>query len=200
MSNNLSRIQTKRKAGSERVTSEGTDLGFDLLGFWQWSSSDLVSNATRGVLAEYIVARALGIDTGGVRDEWAAHDLTTSSGVKIEVKSAAFMQSWAQKKPSSITFRVAATHAWNPETAVVSTKAKLQADIYVFALFHHKDKATIDPLNVSQWCFYVLPSCALNACSQKSITLKSLDKLHGRGVAYSELPGAVAGAANKINM
>jgi len=59
MSNNFGRIQTKRKTGSERFTSEGTDLGFDLLGFWQWSRSDLVSNATRGVLAEYIVAREL---------------------------------------------------------------------------------------------------------------------------------------------
>jgi hypothetical protein len=35
MSNSLGRIRTKRKTGSERVTSEGTDLGFDLLGFWQ---------------------------------------------------------------------------------------------------------------------------------------------------------------------
>lgn len=199
MPNNLGRIQTKRKTGSERVTSEGSDLGFDLLGFWQWSRADLVSNATRGVLAEYIVAKALDIDTGGVRDEWAAHDLTTGSGVKIEVKSAAFMQSWSQKKPSSITFRVAATHAWDPETNEVGAEVKRQADIYVFAPLHHKDKATIDPLNVSQWCFYVLPSCKLNDRAQKSISLKALEKLHGRGVAYSELPGAVASAAKKIN-
>jgi len=199
MPNNLGRVRTKRKTGSERVTSKGTDLGFDLLGFWQWSSSDLVSNATRGVLAEYIVARALGIDTGGVRDEWAAHDLTTRSGVKIEVKSAAFMQSWAQKKPSSITFNVRATRAWDPETNVQSTEVKRQADVHVFALLHHMDKATIDPLIVSQWRFYVLPSCKLNARSQKSITLKALEKLHGRGVTYSELPAAVASAAKKIN-
>lgn len=182
ISYNLGRIRTKRKTGSERVSSEGTDLGFDWLGFWQWSSSDWVSNATRGVLGEYIVARAFGIDTDGVRGEWAAHDLTTSSGMKIEVKSAGFMQSWAQKKPSTIIFSVWATRAWDPETNVQSTEVKRQADIYVFALFHHMDKATVDPLNVSQWRFYVLPSRALNARRQKSITLKTLEKLHGRGV------------------
>ncbi|MHB8656106.1 MAG: hypothetical protein ACYDA9_19790 [Terriglobia bacterium] len=199
MPNNLGRIQTKRKTGSERVTSEGTDLGFALLGFWQWSRSDLVSNATRGVLAEYIVAKALGIDTGGVRGEWEAHDFTTNSGMKIEVKSAAYMQSWAQKKPSTITFNVRATRAWDADTNVQSKESKWQADIYVFALLHHVDKATIDPLNVSQWRFYVLSSCELNARSQKSITLKILEKLHGPGVKYSELSGAVESAAMKIN-
>lgn len=35
----------------------------------------LVSNATRGRLAEFIVAAGLKIDTSGVRDEWAASDL-----------------------------------------------------------------------------------------------------------------------------
>jgi len=197
LSNKLGRIRTKRKTGSERVTSEGTDLGFDLLGFWQWSRSDLVSNAARGVLAEYIVARALSIDTGGVRDEWAAHDLTTNSGLKIEVKSAAYMQSWAQKVQSKITFNISATRAWDADTNVQSKESKRQADIYVFALLRHLDKSTIDPLIVSQWRFYVLPSGELNVRRQKSITLKTLELLHGPGVKYSELSGAVASACNK---
>ena len=39
--------------------------------------SDLISNTIRGVLAEYIVARAVGASTIGVRDPWAAFDLET---------------------------------------------------------------------------------------------------------------------------
>jgi len=170
-----------------------------LLGFWQWSRSDLVSNATRGVLAEYIVAKALGIDTGGVRGEWEAHDFTTNAGVKIEVKSAAYMQSWDQKKPSKISFNVPTTRAWDADTNVQSKESKRQADIYIFALLHHMDKSTIDPLNVTQWRFYVLPSCELDARNQKNITLKTLEKLHGPGVKYSELSGAVARAGKKSN-
>lgn len=64
--------------------------------------SDLVSNATRCRLAEYIVARALGISTAGVRDEWAAYDLITPDGIRIEVKSAAYLQSWRQTALSKV--------------------------------------------------------------------------------------------------
>ena len=36
--------------------------------FWEWAYDDLLTNTTRGVLAEYIVATALGIrDTKRVR-------------------------------------------------------------------------------------------------------------------------------------
>lgn len=93
MSTELPRVKLARKTGPEPFHANGTAVGCDLLDFWQWSTSDLVSNVTRGRLAEYIVARALGLDTNGVRNEWAAFDLQTESGVKIEVKSAAFIQS-----------------------------------------------------------------------------------------------------------
>ena len=82
----LHRLVVSRKPGEEPFHANGDILGFDLLGFWQWSTSDLVSNATRGILAEYIVARSLGLTEKGVRDEWAAFDLETPSGVKIEVE------------------------------------------------------------------------------------------------------------------
>src|SRR5512145_163164 len=107
----LGRLKIARRTGAERFRFKETALGFDLLGFWQWSTSDLVSNVTRGRLAEYIVARALGVDMDGVRDEWAAFDLVTPSGIKIEVKSAAFVQSWNQTKLSSVTFITPLTRA-----------------------------------------------------------------------------------------
>jgi hypothetical protein len=77
-----------RKSGTERFHRNGAQLGFDLLSFWQWSSSDLVNNVLRGRLAEYIVAQDLGV-AGGTRTEWDAYDLQTKSGIKVEVKSAA---------------------------------------------------------------------------------------------------------------
>lgn len=60
----------------------------------------------RGVLAEFIVAQALRIDMTVGREEWAAYDLHTADGVTVEVKSAAYVQSWAQRRPSSILFNV----------------------------------------------------------------------------------------------
>ncbi len=61
--------------------------------FWQWSASDLIGTVMRGVLAEFLVAHALGIDKEGFRVEWDAFDLGTcaadGSRLKVEVKSAA---------------------------------------------------------------------------------------------------------------
>ncbi len=84
------------KTGNEPLHQDGNPLGETLLDFWRWSASDLVSNATRGVLAEYIVATALGL-AGGVRVEWDPFDLLSQEGAKIEIKSAAYLQSWRQR-------------------------------------------------------------------------------------------------------
>ena len=196
---NLGRLTIRRKTGHELFHTNGQALGFDLLSFWQWTASDLVSNATRGRLAEYIVAQALGLATADVREEWAAFDLQTPSGIKIEVKSAAYVQSWHQAKLSPIMFVVPKTRAWDAVTNVQAREARRQADVYVFALLAHMDKTTIDPLNVNQWHFYVLPTTTLDARtrSQHSITLKSLEQLCGGTVHYAELRKAIEKAAGK---
>ena len=195
----LKRLTITRKEGRESFHTNGRQLNFDLLSFWQWSASDLVSNATRGIIAEYIVARALGLAEKGVRDEWAAFDLETLSGVKVEVKSAAYIQSWHQKRLSSITFITPKTRAWDADTNVQSREVRRQADVYVFALLALTDKATVDPLNLDQWRFYVLPTAVLDARtrSQHSITLKSLEKLCDGAVTYTDLRKAVENSIGK---
>lgn len=51
----------KRKTEGEQIHDARRALGFDLLDSRQWADSDLVSNALRDRLAEYVVPRALGI-------------------------------------------------------------------------------------------------------------------------------------------
>jgi len=53
-------IKVATKTGKEKFHEDGKLLAHDLLSFWQWSASDLVGNAMRGILAEYIVASAVG--------------------------------------------------------------------------------------------------------------------------------------------
>jgi hypothetical protein len=89
---NLARIAASRKTGAEPFIADGRPTGMTLADFWAWSRSDLLDNTERGVLAEFIVAAAVGIPTAGVREGWAAWDLTTTDGVRIEVKSAAYLQ------------------------------------------------------------------------------------------------------------
>jgi hypothetical protein len=183
---------TVRKTGAEPLHDNGQLLDTNLLAFWQWSASDLVNNALRGRLAEYLVAYALGV-ADGIRVEWDAYDLKTATGCKVEVKSAAYLQSWQQTTFSAITFGIRPTFAWDAETNTYSCEQKRQADVYVFALLAHRDKATIDPLNVAQWQFYVLPVGILNAQLpvQKTISLATIQRLGATPAQFSELRAVV---------
>lgn len=185
---------SKQKSGSEPFHDGGHPVGGTLLEFWQWSASDLVSNATRGVLAEYIVALALGGPMEPVRREWDAYDLKLADGTKVEVKSAAYVQAWKQTRPSTIVFQVGKRRWWDAETGMSSDEPSRHADVYVFALFKNQDRDSLDPLNITQWEFYVLPTCALNerARSQHSITLRSLQTLSGGPITFEQLRKAVA--------
>jgi len=179
------RIKTSLKTGNEGFTFNQDNLNFQLIDFWKWSVSDLVSNATRGRLAEFIVAKALGINKDNIRDEWQAYDLITPDNIKIEVKSASYIQSWYQKELSKISFKINKSRSWDADTNIQSKESKRQADIYVFALLKHTNKDSINPLCLDQWIFYVVTTEEINNYprSQHSITLKSLEKLTN-GVDY----------------
>lgn len=192
----LGKLAVRRRTGLEPFQVAGAGLGFDVHSFWAWAFSDLVGNTTRGVLAEYLIARVLGLAQDDTRDAWAPVDLVARSGVKIQVKSAAFVQSWHQEAHSDVLFKVRRTRSWDSNTNRVGAEPERLADVYVFALLAHLDKATIDPLNVKQWEFYVLPAAVLNERkrSQHSITLRSLKALT-KMVRYEELPTAIEAAS-----
>ena len=177
--NELKEIKTIPKSGNEILTSNGEKIGYKLLDFWRWSVSDIVSNATRGRFAEFIVGTALGFKLDNIRNEWDAYDLKTKEGIKIEVKSSAYIQSWNQKDYSPISFSIKPARYWVAATNIQDNKPIRHADLYVFCLLKHKDQDTIDPLKMEQWDFYVLPTYRLDNYkrSQSSITINSLKKL-----------------------
>lgn len=195
----LGPVDRLRRSGEERFHQGGADLDLNLRSFWQWSASDLVSNALRGVLAEYLVAQALGEANDGIQEEWAPYDLRTPEGITIEVKSAAEIQSWHQERLSTISFLCPKTRAWPPQTGLYEEGPRRQARVYVFALLAHQNQATLDPLNLDQWEFYVVPTAVLDARerSQHSITLPSLKALHGEPVTFEGIAGAVGRAAGE---
>lgn len=181
-------IKAARKTGDEAFVGHSDAKSLLLKNFWQWSASDLVSNATRGVLAEYLVASALGLSEG-VRSEWDAYDMETEAGLKIEVKSSAYIQSWYQRRLSQISFGIQPTLAWDYETNLQAKEKKRQADIYVFCLLHHKDNDTTNPMDLSQWTFYVISKNQLESVrpERKSITLGKLKKLGPIECSFSDL-------------
>jgi len=160
--------------------------------FWKWAFSDFLSNALRGVLAEYIVGTAINA-VSLKRTEWDAFDLITNEGVKIEVKSAAYLQSWTQTKPSTIRFDIAAKQSWHAETNSYSSLATRPADIYVFCVFAEKDRISANPLSLDQWFFLVAPVYLLETefKNQKSVSLTSLEKAGLIKITYELLAGEV---------
>jgi len=185
-------LRIERKTGKEPFHNGVHWTVFNLLDFWQWSCSDLVSNATRGRLAEYIVACDLGVN-GGTRTEWDAYDLMTPSGIRVEVKSAAYLQSWHQNALSAICFDIRPTYGWDASTNTSSVERKRQADVYVFCLLKHTMKSSLDPFDLSQWEFYVLPASELDhkLPTQKSITLSSLLRLEPVRTEFGKIGEAI---------
>ena len=184
----LDRIQATIKSGREQLRYNDKPLDYTLLDFWRWSVSDILSNATRGRFAEFIVATAINVDQSELRDEWSTYDLITADGIKLEIKSAAYIQSWFQRTLSKIMFSTKSALYWDSLTNKQSEAKKRHADVYVFCLLYHDNKQTIDPLNLNQWEFYILATRELNEYkrSQHSITLKSLKGLT-QAIPYDKL-------------
>lgn len=184
----LSAISPRRLDGREAFHVGGTALPQTLAAFWQWSASDLIGNTLRGVLAEYIVALDLGC-ASGVRQEWQPYDLVTDNGIKVEVKSASYLQGWHQRRPSRIVFDIRPTVAWDRDTNSWAAGQYRQSDAYVFCLFAHRDRQSVDVLNLAQWVFYILPTKRLNEAVglQKTISLSRLQALNPVQARYGDI-------------
>ncbi len=188
------------KRGSECFRLQGEPTGFTLFDYWQWSGSDLLSNTLRGVIAEFLVAKALGV-ANTPRLEWGWYDLATSTGRKIEVKSAAYRQSWPQERPSDIRFDIApAKWLWDPDTntSTYHEKPVRACDAYVFCLLGSLESTDPNPLDIDQWTFYVIRSKDLDCevGTQKTIGIRPLKKLVERltgrcEVGYDDLNSVI---------
>ena len=141
----------------------------DLDAFLRWNSGHLLENRSRGAYAEWLVHRALGLGPGAHRVEWAEVDVTDGA-ITLEVKSAAYVQAWPQQGPSVISFPI--------EQRV--------ATAYVFCLLAEQDPAMVDPQDLSQWRFWVVPTGKLNH-ERQTIRLQPLIRAFGEGISYEEL-------------
>lgn len=165
--------------GCEEFTLGGSSVGFTVNDFWSWAYSDLLNNIYRGVLAEFLVKKSLNVSTpppenSQMRVDWAPYDILSPSGRRIEVKSAAYLQSWSSDYYSQILYDIAPKRAWNPEIGY-SPECIRHSDIYVFCLFTATSKEQ-SILDLDLWKFYVLPTYVLNRekPNQKRIGLQSL--------------------------
>lgn len=191
------------KRGDEHIYFDGMPTGYLLSDFWRWSSSDLLDNTLRGTYSEFIVGTALGLDMSVGFENWLPWDLTfplqwqdktgqPHEAVCVEVKSAAYLQSFNPSRLSDIIFSIRPTTKWEPDGTRSSEKQR-QSDVYVFCLYAETNRRLADPLNLDGWEFYIISTKKLDEIcgAQKTISLNSLRQLNPIRADYSGIQAAV---------
>ena len=177
----------RRLTGSAQFTTDNLNSAtFTIEDFWSWAYSDLKTNASRGVLAEFLVAQAMGISTG-VKSGWEPYDLELPTGCKVEVKTSGHLQSWATKELSEIKYSGLKAKLFNNVTDKYSETPTFNADVYVFCKQSATQHNDYDVLNLDQWQFYVAPVSYLKRKNQKTLSEKGLIKDGFNSVSFDQL-------------
>ncbi|WP_206670997.1 hypothetical protein [Streptomyces sp. CB01881] len=169
----------------------GADTG-TVLDFWRYAMPDLRTNTTRGLLAEFLVHRAVGAVERNA--EWESFDVLTPDGLRIEVKTSAHLQAWGQARLSDIRFSRLRGRTWSPEGGDAEEQS-YNADVYVFALHTARTHADYDPLDVGQWRFYVTSRSLVEATGRASLGMTAVQGLCGEPVDYEGLADRIAACA-----
>jgi len=161
--------------------------GASLMEFWTWAFSDLCDDDLKGIFAEWLVMKLLGIPSLR-RMNWANSDIITSEGVRIEVKASSYWQSWklldefgavraSPLYPVSDKTRITFSGLKARDAVTVpdsSTPQQFKSHVYVFAFQHEMEIVKWNAMDLSQWEFYVLPMKRLQQLGWKSISLTML--------------------------
>ena len=177
-----------RLAGSEQFAG----VAATVQDFWRFALGDLRMNNARGYLAEFLVARALGV-ADPARIEWAEHDVRLDD-ITIEVKSSAYLQASEQRRLSRITFSGLKGTPYTPRGGYDPAGKQFNAHVYVFGVQTATTHDEYDPLDVTQWEWYVLPRHKLVHLDQATLSLVTV-RSRTAVVAFADLAGAVRAAA-----
>jgi hypothetical protein len=179
-----------RLDGSERFA--GVDA--TVADFWRWACSDLRDNTTRGILAEFLVAKAVG-DGRSLRVGWDNFDVRAPEGTKIEVKCSAYLQSWAQKRLSDLNFGHLTGREFDWTLGVYGVGVRVRADVFVFAVQTQREPVAYNMLDISQWEFWVAGADTIREQAGKTVGIGWVRK-HATGpVPHDGLAEAIRVAA-----
>ncbi len=187
---------------SEEFTLCGEKLGFNLVDFWRFRYSNIYD--IQGAIAEFIVAKALGLDTASNIEYWTLWDINYR-GMRIEVKETSYYHPWNKdgKVSPARSFGITKANSRYAESATGKPEDgkenvfERQNDIYVFCLNTGNTKEESNPLNLDNWEFYVIPTETINEkCSNnKSISLNKVRKLTPT-VKYGDLKTTIDNIIN----
>ena len=164
-----------------------------ILDFWRWAFSDLLEDTLKGLYAEWMVGNLLGLPMlHGGRPGYGNYDLRSPLGLRIEVKSSAYWQSWKLRNEDGTLKPAPEIERWRPTPDKTITFGGLRArdavdrsqeavgykaDLYIFCFQRETDPARWDALDLEQWEFYVLSRAALASAGVSSLSLRRLRQL-----------------------
>lgn len=168
-------------SGDEPFRDGKTKLGFTVKDFWSYSYSNLIDMS--GEIAEFLVGRALGLETPTNKDYWRPFDIVYGD-VRIEVKQTGYTHTWTDYQSKQRRF------------GIQPVDGERNNDIYVFCLFgeYGETPEEADPRDVSRWKFYVVPTARiLEECgpNQRSISLGRIFGIGYEPVTFFELKDEV---------
>lgn len=166
---------------------------FSVEDFWQYAYSQLDGMAE--TIAEFLVARALGIKKAENVNYWTAYDMSYHNK-RIEVKATSYVHPWNKEISKIRTFSIAPTNNSYWESQDAEQKLSRQSEVYVFCLNTNKDIGKRNALAVDDWVFYVVPTFVVDGyCketpAQKKISLNVVKRLAKEEVSYDRLREAV---------
>ncbi len=161
-----------------------------LLNFWEWAFGDQCDDDIKGIFAEWMVGKLLGIASRR-RVSWADSDIILANQIRVEVKASACWQSWklvnedgtrkplpniATLDPKRVRFGgLQAKTAVSP--ALAGDRKRFKSDVYVFCMHTQIDPSAWQAWDLAQWEFYVMTRDELAGLNIGSgITLATLRK------------------------
>ena len=176
--------------GTEKFICENKELDFDLKDFWSFQYSNIYS--LHGEIAEFVVARALGITEAQNSEYWTLWDILYRD-YRIEIKQTGYYHPWNENGKISNIRRFGITKANSDyEFEDMENKFERQNDIYVFCLNTGETKEESNPMNIDSWEFYVVPTKVINeVCGgNKSIGLNKVREI-SKQVSYDKIKETV---------
>lgn len=170
--------------GFEKFTIDGEETEMNLMDFWRFQYSNIWDLS--GDMAEYVVAKALGIEVPFNKNGWSLYDIDYND-YRIEVKQTSDWHSWnrdgyVQKQP---VFGISKAYSRYKDS---SSEYKRQSDLYVFCHLKGNDAKSANPMNLSAWDFYVIPTKLINdRCGDSKTISFSRVKKFADPVSYNEL-------------
>jgi hypothetical protein len=174
--------------GNEPFVFDGAATKLCFSDFWRFHFSNIYDLQDK--IAEFVVAKALGIDKAQNDQYWTLWDISYRDK-RIEVKETSYYHSFNREGSVSKQRVFGITKANGSYDPTKSGNADFcrQNDVYVFCLNTGDSRETSNPLNLNNWEFYIVPTAVINEkCgNNKTISLGRIKSLGFSAKRYDEI-------------